>query len=138
MASICCSPPDSPPAFWSRRSARRGKTPNQVSRSSLDLVRPHVRADAEVVLDGEVGERSPALGHLGDAVAHDGVGAGVADVVPGHRDRTSARDRARDGPDRRGLAGAVGTEDDDHLALVDLQVQPVQHLDRPVAGVEIA
>jgi hypothetical protein len=42
MASICCSPPESVPALWSRRSFNRGKSVNTRSRSlatSLRLAR---------------------------------------------------------------------------------------------------
>ena len=35
IAHICCSPPESVPAFCARRSARRGKSPNTRSMSSL-------------------------------------------------------------------------------------------------------
>ena len=34
MASICCSPPDSVPASWERRSLSRGKRPKTRSSSS--------------------------------------------------------------------------------------------------------
>ena len=37
----------------------------------------------------------------------------------------------RDRPQRGGLAGTVGAEDDDHLALVDEEIETVQHPERP-------
>ncbi len=65
----------------------------------------------------ELGERAAALGHLGDAEADDLLGRRLGDVVAVERDRALARDRARDRPHRRRLAGPVGAEDDDDLAL---------------------
>ena len=55
---------------------------------------------------------------------------------PSKRDRALGRDHPADGPQRGGLAGAVGAEDHDDLALVDGEVDAVQHLDRAVAGVQ--
>ena len=72
IASICCSPPLMLPACWSRRSARRGNTPNQRSMSAGDVaVAPGVRAEPQVLLDREVGERAAALRHVRDAGARD-------------------------------------------------------------------
>ena len=47
-------------------------------------------------------------------------------------------ERAADRPQQRRLAGAVGAEHGDHLALLDAEVDAVQHLDEPVAAVEVA
>ena len=51
-------------------------------------------------------------------------------------DAALAVDHLADRPDGGGLAGAVGAEEDDDLAVVDVEVEPAQHLDRPVGGVE--
>jgi hypothetical protein len=42
-----------------------------------------------------------------------------------------------DRPERGGLAGPVGAEDDDDLALLDLEVEAAQDLDGAVAGIEV-
>ena len=76
IASICCSPPESVPARWSRRSYRTGK--------ALDLLlggaarRAAVEAEAaeqQVVEDGLVAEDLAALGDVRQAAAHDLVAA---------------------------------------------------------------
>ncbi len=103
----------------------------------VDLaVATHVGAGAQVVLDREIGERAAALGHLGDAEAHDRIGRALDDALPHELDRTLARDHARHGAHRRGLAGTVGAEDHRHLALLHLEIDLVQHLDRAVPGRE--
>ena len=74
MASICCSPPDNVPAFCARRSRSRGNVSYHRAMSVVDVaIAAHVRAGAQVVVDGEIGERATALRHLGDAEAHDGI-----------------------------------------------------------------
>ena len=75
IASICCSPPDRLPARWPRRSDKpRERLVPQVDVEADLAVAAGVGADAQVVLDGELGERAAALGHLGDAEAHDVLG----------------------------------------------------------------
>ena len=72
IASICCSPPDSVPATWARRSLRRGKSANTRSMSSADAaVGARVGAHLEVLAHGEPVEDAAALGHVGDAAQHD-------------------------------------------------------------------
>ena len=53
----------------------------------------------------------------------------------GEGDLALDRDHAADGPERGGLAGAVGAEHHDDLALLDLEVDAVQHLHRAVPAV---
>lgn len=61
-----------------------------------------------------------------DHAAHDPLLA--PHVVPEHADLAAVGDQqCRDQPDQGGLAGAVGAEDGDHLALADLQIDAAQH-----------
>src|SRR5262249_59735893 len=79
-----------------------------------------VGAEAEVLPDGKLVERPPPFGHVRDAGACGSVGPArklraVEEDVPG------PAHGARDGTQRRRLAGAVRAEDGDELALADLQ-----------------
>ena len=58
--------------------------------------------------------------------------------VPVERDAGRGVDHARDRAQRRRLARAVRAEDHDDLALVDGEVEAVQHPHRAVAGPQLA
>src|SRR3954453_18667286 len=96
------------------------------------------RAHLEVLEDRHPREDAPPLGRLGDPDLGDRVArqaldvAAVEDDPPGPR-----RDDARDGPQRRRLAGAVGADQRDDLALVDLERDALQRLDRAVERVDV-
>ena len=138
MASICCSPPLMLPGRLVAALAAGGGTRSyQRSMSARDLaVLAGDRAEPEVLLDGEVDERAPALGHVGDALPRRSPRATCRAIgVPSKVISPLTRDHPADGPQRGGLAGAVGAEDDDDLALVDREVDAVQHLHRAVAAV---
>ena len=60
------------------------------------------------------------------------------ELCPVEGDAAAARDHAGDGSDRRGLAGAVGAEDHDDLAFVDVQVDAASTWTGPYAGAEPA
>ena len=93
IASICCSPPDRLPACWSRRSAqaRERLVPAGRCRAPTSSSLAGVGADAEVVLDGELGERAAALRHLGDAEPDDLLGRASSMIVLAvERDRRPA------------------------------------------------
>ena len=92
--------------------------------------------DTQVVLDGEFGERAASLRDVLEAPPHD-VGRALADeLLAAQLDAARGLDHARHRPQRGGLAGTVGTEDHDDLAVVDMEVEPVQHLDRPVPAAQ--
>ena len=73
IASICCSPPDSVPATWLRRSASRGNCvehPVAVCGDAV-AVAPQIGAHVEVLLDRHVGKHAPPFGAMGDAARQD-------------------------------------------------------------------
>ena len=62
---------------------------------------------------------APNVPHLG--------GAGAGDLPAGHADRPgSGLDETVQRAQERGLAGAAGTEDDDELAALDDEIDPVE------------
>ena len=91
-------------------------------------------AEAQVLLDRQVGEDLPALGRLGEAVADALVGRDGGEALAAEGDG-AAGDRldAGEAAQERRLAGAVGADDGDDLAGVDREVDAVQHLDAAVA-----
>jgi hypothetical protein len=71
MASICCSPPESVPPFWARRSRRPREELEDLLEVGCDLVLvvAQERTHLEVLAHGHVREDPPALGHLDDPFA---------------------------------------------------------------------
>ena len=85
-----------------------------------------------------VGNDAPAFHHLEDAAAHDPVRIDAVDALAVEHD-LAARDRAvlgleqaRNGLERRRLAGAVGAEQRHHGALRHVEAEPAQHQDHLV------
>ena len=113
MASICCSPPDSVPAAWWRRSARIGKRSNSRVHVGGDAGRvgAQVAAHLQVLVHRHVGKDAPALGTMGDAELQDALGRGARDVFAQEGDAARRRrQHARDRLERGRLAGAVGAD----------------------------
>ena len=82
MASICCSPPESVPATWRRRSFRRGKLLVDGLQAGSDLTaRTGVGAHLQILLHRHLEEDLPAFGHLGKARGDDLVGRDAADLL---------------------------------------------------------
>ena len=111
--SICRSPPDSVlAALRAALGAARGKQRVDPSRPSRAGRSPAPQpAEAQVLLDGELGDDAAALGHVGDAEPDDVLAAMRGDVAARRDDGPAARahepgDRAQ----QRGLARAVGAE----------------------------
>ncbi len=114
------------PAFWLIRSRSRGKSSRTRSWSAAIavLVVAQERPEVEVLLDGHPREDPPALRASGRCPA-------ATISWPGHRlSRSCPRrssvpvlrpDQPGDRPQRRRLAGAVGADQGDDLALRDLQ-----------------
>ena len=141
MASICCSPPDSVPPRWSRRSASRGNIVKTRSRSCSKCAGSAKRgAHLQILEHGHAREDAPALGHLRDAAPDDLVGR-RAPVMSSPSSRTAPEPRAgiaANGHQQRRFAGAVGADQGDDLALGDLEVDAVQRLDGAVEGGDAA
>ena len=100
----------------------------------------HLRQD-EVLLDGQAADDAPVLGHELDA----GLGrlvrlqrvqrlAGEPDLAALHRRRFGARD----GAERRGLAGAIAAEQSEDLALPHVERNALHDVALAVIGVEVA
>ncbi|GAA2874993.1 hypothetical protein GCM10020220_075620 [Nonomuraea rubra] len=98
---------------------------------------PDVRAEPEVLLDGQRHERAAPLGHVGDAEPGDGVGRAAGQGDAAERDRAARPHHAGQGAQQRGLAGAVGAEDRADLALADGEAHAVQHLRVAVTGDQV-
>ena len=140
MATICCSPPDSVPASWRRRSASRGNSVKTLSRRSAYLLAarlekaPISRFSATLMEENNCrpsGTSAKPRAALAWARQPRHVLAFEHDLAAPRRDR--ARDRAQ----RRGLAGAVGADDGGELAAPGRERQAPQHLDLAVAGLEV-
>src|SRR6218665_24179 len=125
IASICCSPPDSVPASWLRRSFRRGNS--SIARSRSSCTSPFGR------LPGGRGG-----GGGGEGGGGDGVGVEPVYAPARHGDCAGAGfDHAGDGAHGGGLAGAVGADQRHHLATGHVQRDAVQYLHFAVAGFEV-
>ena len=141
-ASICCWPPE---RLAARSLAPRGQGgeggERLVDHVGVVLAAPPALPgrDAQVVLHAQVGEDPLAAGHLGHAEAGDLVGRQVGDVAPVEDDgAVVGLDHPADGPQQRRLAGAVGADEGDDLALADLDRDVGQDDDAVVADAELA
>src|SRR5262249_43918780 len=95
-------------------------------------------AHLEVLQHGHAREDAAPLRRVGDADRGDGVTGHRLDLAPLEHDPPAARrDDARDRAQRRGLAGAVGADQRDDLALVDLDRDALERLDRAVVRVDL-
>ena len=93
--------------------------------------------DGEVLARGEVGEDAARLGDQGDAALADLVGIQPGDVAALVENLALLRRReAGDAAQRRGLAGAVATEERDDLAFGHAQRQAVKDVAEAVVGVD--
>src|ERR671910_427116 len=139
--SICCWPPDRLPAGSSSRSRRMGNMPSTCSMSAATppprhfWVQPARRRLSATVRwvntpwpPGTAATPRPAT--FG--------GGGVGHVAPVKPHGTAAGlHQARHSLEQRRLAGAVGAEEGHDLALVDLEVDPEQHLHVVVVDVDV-
>ena len=142
-ASICCWPPDRLAAGSSMRCGQHrelGRAPRRCARPSSAGRRrssqPATRRFSRTVSDGN----TPwPPGTWRDAERRDLVGRGVGDVAPVEDHRALVGlDHPADGLQQRRLAGAVGAEQRDDLALVDLEVDVEEHLHVAVEHLQAA
>src|SRR5581483_8474585 len=94
------------------------------------LRRRVIRAELEILPDGEVGEQPAALEDVSQAERDALVGRQAVDRTPGQPDPALARShQTRDAVEERRLPGAVRTQERDDLALPHLQRHVPQHLE---------
>ena len=141
IASIRCSPPDSVPATWSRRSSRRGnssKASSRPARHALAAADPVDRQD-EVLLDRECAEHRATLRSVGDAGAGELVRrlAGQVDAVDADRAGRRGDQPGCDTRDRR-LAGAVRADEGDRFSRFDRERHVEQGAERAVVRIDVA
>ena len=121
MASICCWPPESPPArvpppFLQHR--EEVVDPGKIRRDLRVLAQ--VGAEPEIVLDGKRGEDLPPFRHLGDAGGDARMRACPRDVASLEGEAAAAhRLDAGEGAQQCRLAGAVAADKGDDLAGID-------------------
>ena len=134
MASCCCSPPESCPAGWPRRSPENRKRRVEALDVGADRGRiaPDGRAEREVFRDREAGEDVPPFRDEGDARGDHVLERDAGERFAGEGDRAGGRpDDAGDRREQRGLAGAVRPDDADDLAARDREVDAAHGRDRP-------
>ena len=102
------------------------------------FVLAEVRAHGEVFRHGHAREHLPALRHMRKAHGDDAAGVRLAQVVPvvDHGAALNGH-KAGDGVQRGGLAGAVGPDERDDLAVVDLHADAAQRLHGAVGHLQI-
>ena len=97
---------------------------------------PHA-AHFEVFTHVQPGKDVVDLRHVGDTALHQLVGAPAGNALAAVLDRTAVmRCDAEDDLDEGGLAAAVGADDGDELAFVNVERDVLQDLHRAVAAVE--
>src|SRR4051794_14174523 len=95
-------------------------------------------AHLEVLEDAHAREDAPSLRRLGDPDLGDLVAGETLDLGAVEEDAAGPRRHdARDRPQRRRLARAVGADERDDLALVDLERDALERLDRAVEGMDV-
>src|SRR5256886_9969448 len=97
-----------------------------------------VGAQAQVLLDGEVHERTAPLGRVADAEPHQVFRRAPVDALPREADLARRADHAAHRAQRRRLARAVGAENRGDAALLDGEVDAVQHLRPAILRLEPA
>ena len=102
------------------------------------LVRALERTHLEVLGDGHPWEEPPPLRRLRNPELDDVVGRIVGDVTSAERDRSASRMiQSVDRAERRRLARAVRADQRHDLALVHVDRDPLQRLNRAVVRVDV-
>ena len=102
------------------------------------LVLAQVGPEVEVLTHGHALEALAALRRLRDPERDDLLGRGPRDLLAHELDRARAwRREPGDRAQRRGLPGAVRTDQGDDAALLDFQAHAMEGFDRAVGDMEI-
>ncbi len=138
IASICCSPP--------LKRSRLLATPLLKARKEAEYaleilahflpIAAHIGAEAQVLLDGQIGERAAPVRHVRDAETGDVLRRQVADRPPAEANVARAANEPAERSQDRGLAGAVGAEQGRRAAILDREIDPAQRPRLPVPGFE--
>ena len=95
-------------------------------------------AKAQVLLDGQRRKDLAVLGDHRDAPAHDRLGCQPGDRLAAEGDRALARrQHAHDSQKRRRLAGAIGADQGNQLAVLDLDRDAPERGDRTIVRVHV-
>jgi hypothetical protein len=128
MASICCSPPDSVPAFEVALHVPFRARPGEARE----------RAQQQVIKHAHGGEHAPPFRRMGQAAPGDAVRVQARDVLAVQRHLAGARlDHAGDGAHGGGLAGAVRADQGHQAALGHFERDAVQNLHLAVGRFQI-
>ena len=140
IASICCSPPESVPPRWPRRCFRRGNSVSTRSRSDVNSDGlGGGGAHLQILQHRHAREDAAAFRRLRELEPRDLVGRHAGDVAAGEFNRALAGARiAADRHHQRGFAGAVGADQRDDLALVDLEIDALERHHAAVEGLHAA
>src|SRR5262249_53076450 len=116
-----------------------GKQRKQFFARPVRRVRPDgLAADLEILLDRQLGEDAPLLGHIAEAAPRDLMGRRTRDVLALEHDLANTLfNEADDRTEGRRLAGAVAPEQRNHLAAIDLEADIEQDVRRAVMAVEV-
>ncbi len=141
MASICCSPPDRWVPGWSRalgqdREQLAGPRPT-VQRPGRSAIRAPTCRFSSTVRLGKIRRPSGTSAMPRPTRAVGGTPA-ERPPVEARRCRSRGAGRPGDGPQQRRLAGAVGADHGDRLALVDLERDVEQGLEVAVEAGQVA
>ena len=107
--------------------------------ATLGVAAARPAGQLQVLLHRQATEHALAARHLADAERGDLVGWRVGDVAAVENDRTAVGfHHTADRLQQRALASAVGAQQRNDLAFLDVEVDAEQHLPAAVARVEIA
>ena len=99
---------------------------------------PRHGAEPEVLLDRQATEDPAVLGDQREATPHDRLGGAAGDGPPANRHLASGgRAQPHDGVQQGRLASPVGTDEGDHLALLDRQRGVADRRHGPVADRQV-
>ena len=86
------------------------------------LILPGIGAEHQVLINRKLRKYTPALRYMGEALTDHLMARCMRDLLSVVEDMTgTCRDQTRDGLQRRRLAGTIGTDQGDDLALIYME-----------------